>query len=229
MFQDIGQQFSNIKRAIAGAFGYVFEYKLVLGKALLIPFILLLAVSLLEMEVFHGGQAILLTTASAVLHAIFAITTHRVVLLGAGAVPRWGMYRLTGREVRFVLYMIGLGLLMIPVGMLSLIPLIGFVVMLLVIIYLVSRLSLVFPAIATDQPMGFGDSWQATRSHQLFMLVMVGAFPVLLSLPEILLAYVPDNGLLASITSLLTTVFVISALSMAFKIIKESEATAIET
>lgn len=218
-------QFKNIKRAIIGTFGYVFEYWKTLGKALLIPFLLLLAIDLYEyeMESPNVGLVILLTIISVFLNAIFAITTHRVVLLGPDSVPTWGLYKLTGREIKFVLYIIGLGLLMIPAGLLSIIPLVGFVLMILLIAYLAGRLSLVFPAIATDYPMTFGESWQATENHQLFMVAIVVVFPIAIAVPEALLGYVPYGGILISVISLLTTVFVVSALSMAFKIIKEQE------
>ena len=157
------------------------------------------------------------------LYAVLAITTHRIILLGPESISEWGVYVPRKREFYFVLYSIGLGLLMIPFGFLALIPTVGWFIAALAIIYMMARLSLVFPAIATDQGWTFSDSWKATRNHQILMMVVVAIFPFVISIPEQLLSHVPYIGVFVSLLSACSMVFVVAALSVAFQVIAESE------
>ncbi len=213
----------NIKRTIWGAFGYVFEYRKPLVKALFIPIILLILTEALSSQ--DGGYALIIsmTVISFIAYTILAITTHRIILLGPGLVSPWGMNIPSKRELRFFMYSIGLGLLIIPFGLLSLIPNVGWVIGLMAIFYVISRLSLVFPAIATDHDWTFTDSWNATREHQFHMLVVVAIFPFLIGIPEQLLSNLPFMGVIVNILSALTLVFVIAALSVAFQVIIQAD------
>jgi hypothetical protein len=221
MFGNAGEQWVNLKRAVIGAFGYIYEYKSALAKALLLPLLLMVAISYLELQSSNFSILIILMVVSMFIYAIFAITTHRIILLGPQSVPTWGMYKLTKREARFVLYAIGLGLLTVPFSVFVFIPFIGVIFFLLAMFYLMGRLSLVFPAIATDNPLTFAGSWEATKEYQLFMIGVVAIFPAVISIPEILLYEIPYMEFLGSLFSLATTVLTVAALSMAYKILKE--------
>lgn len=219
MFNNSRMQLSNTKKAILGAFAYLFEYKVAFIKALIIPFVLLMLITYGMAQDIHAGLVVLLAVLAYLIQAVFAITTHRIILLGRDSVPEWGIYKLTKREIKFVLYMIGLILAMIPFSPFVFIPHVGAIMFVCVILYFVSRLSLVFPAIATDEPISFGDSWENTRHYQLFMLLVLVVFPGIIAIPENILSNFSGLAYVSSVLSVITTVLVIATLSMAYKIL----------
>lgn len=212
----------DIKRTIWGAFGYVYVYRTPFAKALLVPIAILVILGAIPIQEPGSTLMVLLTILPLFIYTLLAITTHRIILLGPESVPEWGVYIPRKREFHFVLYSIGMGLCMIPFGFLALIPTVGWVIAVIAIIYMMARLSLVFPAIATDQSWSFPDSWKATRNHQALMLIVVAIFPFAISIPEQLLRHLPYMGLLVNLLSAFTMVFVVAALSVAFKIITEN-------
>lgn len=200
----------------------MYEYRKPFAKALFIPITILVALGALPIQQPWSASMALLTIVPVFIYTILAITTHRIILLGPDSVSEWGIYMPRKREIYFVFYSIGLGLLMIPFSLLALIPAIGWVIAVVAIIYLMARLSLVFPAIATDQGWSFSDSWKATRNHQILMMIVVAIFPFVISIPERLLIHVPYTGMFVSFLSALTMVFVVAALSVAFQVITEN-------
>lgn len=214
----------NIKRTLLGAFGYVYALRVPLARALLAPVLLLVALDLLPIDGKHPGYVFLGSVASTLLYTLLAVTTHRMILIGPGSVPEWGLYPPTRREVLFVLYSIALGLMMLPIGLLALIPTVGMALTLIAVAYLLGRLSLVFPAIATDQGWSFSRSWRATANHQVLMTVVVVIFPLVMSIPELLLSQLPGLGPLVSLIGACTLVFMVAALSVAFQVITREDA-----
>ena len=212
----------DIKRTIWGAFGYVYEFRKPFSKALLLPIIILSVLGVIPVQEHGFALMVLLTILPLFIYTVLAITTHRIILLGPDSVSEWGVYVPRKREFHFILYSVGLGLLMAPFGFLALIPTIGWVMAIVAIIYMMARLSLVFPAIATDQGWSFSDSWKATKNHQVLMIIVVAIFPFVISIPEKLLSYVPYAGLLVNLLSAFTMVFVVAALSVAFQVITEN-------
>ena len=226
----------NIKRIIWGAFGYVYVLGTVFIKALLIPI-----AALIILDIIFAGQSERKSTGALVglsvfIHTIIAITTHRIILLGPNSIPEWGIYIPRKREFYFAIHLIGLGVFMIPVSLtiilLSLFMptstttfVAALVIYLLAFSYIAARFSLVFPAIATDQSLSFSDSWKATRSHQLSMIMVVAIFPIIVSIPEQLLYYLPYMEIIASLLAAITTILTIAALSVAFQVITEKPAT----
>jgi len=82
----------------------------------------------------------------------------------------------------------------------------------------------VFPTIAIDRPISFTDSWQLTRRHQVLMIFVVIVFPFALMTPVYLLRLLPYSFVLTSFFSTLTTVFTVTALSVAYKYITQTPA-----
>ncbi len=186
------------------------------------PFVLLLLLGYLAGPEMGGGLMVLLSLLYLVVYAVIAVITHRVILLGPESVAEWGLSLPQKREFYFILYSIGLGLCMIPVGLFAMIiPVVGVVVSVLVMLYLIARLSLVFPAIATDQDWSFSDSWKATKKHQPLMIVVIVVVPLVVAIPEQLLSLIPYLGFLAVLLSVFTMVYIVAALSVAFQIITE--------
>ena len=214
----------NIKRTLLGAFAYIYQYRKPFSKALLLPVVFLVVIELMPVHESDTGSIFLLRFLSFLIYIVLAISTHRIILLGPQSVSEWGVYMPGKREFTFFMYSIGIGLLMIPFSFLSFIPYMGFLVAGISMAYMMGRLSLILPAIATDREWSFSDSWKATRNHQVLMMVVVGLFPFIISIPELLLSYIPYSGLLVSLLSAITLILVISALSVAFQVIAENPA-----
>ncbi|PHS13552.1 MAG: hypothetical protein COA86_17020 [Kangiella sp.] len=214
----------NIKKIVLYALGYLISYRKELAKSLVIPFVAIFVKDLPEINGTGFYFNILLSSImSVLLYTFVAITTHRVILLGPNHIAKWGIYIPTWREAYFVLYSIGLALLIALMSLISFLPIIGGVLTIVFIIYIMARLSLVFPAIATDHKWSFSDSWNATQDHQLLMVLVVGIFPFFLTIPGIVLSYIPYANWLNTLVSLFTTVFVVAVLSVAFKEITQEE------
>lgn len=211
----------EFKRVIAGAFVYVIENKQALTKALAIPFV---AYLLIDASIFldlPSALAFVLAVLSVGVQAIFAITTHRVLLLGPGSVSPWGITSWSKRETFFVLHIIGLGFLIMVLSIIGFIPFIGSVVALVLICWVMGRLSLVFPGIAVDKGVSFGLSWEMTQNYQMLMFLVVILFPILLAIPAIMLTFVPYTFLLSSFISTFVIVFQVAALSVVYQLITE--------
>ena len=211
----------EFKRVIAGAFVYVIENKQALTKALAIPFV---AYLLIDASIFldlPSAMAFVLAVLSVGVQAIFAITTHRILLLGPGSVSPWGITSWSKRETFFVLHIIGLGFLIMVLSIIGFVPFIGSVVALVLICWVMGRLSLVFPGIAVDKGVSFGLSWEMTQNYQMLMFLVVILFPILLAIPAVMLTFVPYTFLLSSFISTFVIVFQVAALSVAYQLITE--------
>jgi len=209
----------KIKIIILGAFGYGYEYRVVLGKALLFPTVLIVSLGVLsESDVTHPAR-MAIGVGQWIASTLFAVTIHRIILKGSGSVPKWGIYKFGTREFRFLIYVFGIALLMTPVALLVFIPYIGYFISVVLILYFLSRLSLVFPAIALNQSPTLADSWRATKDHKITMFLIVVIFPLVISIPEVLLGFIPYISVFVSLVSCFTAIFVIAALSVAYKII----------
>lgn len=211
---------NHIKTVLLGTLGYLLEYRQVLIRALLVPFILYIALD--AMEEFNPDRIarIGLFIAGLIVQTMFAITTHRVILLGPNQIPRWGMLTWTRREMLFAMNMIRLGLMTVPLILLVYIPIIGLALTVMLMIWVLSRLSLIFPAIAIDHTMSLKTSWQLTRQYQLMMVFVVVVLPAILAFPIYFLKQLPYSFFLTSPFSTFTTVFTVTALSVAYKIIQ---------
>jgi hypothetical protein len=211
----------EFRKVVAGAFVYVAKYRKALTKALAIPFAVYLLIDAATLLDLHPALAWFFSILGIGVQAIFAITTHRVVLLGPSSVSTWGINSWTKRETFFVLHVIGLALLMIPMAFIGQIPIVGTLVALVLIFWITGRLSLVFPGIAIDKGVSFRMSWEMTENSQLLMFLVVILFPILLSIPVIILDFIPYTFLLSSLISTSIIVFQVAALSMAYQLISE--------
>lgn len=205
-----------------GALGYVYHYKIQFLKILVFPFLFFTVYYLnasLSDNAFYSWGGIF---AVWIIYTQIAVVTHRIILLGPNSVPNWGVYIPTTRELNFFVKSFIMGLLMIPVSILNIFPDVGPYLFTIVSCYLFSRLSLVFPSIAVDSPWSFSDSWVITKDHQILMLVVILIFPLVITIPELLLSELPYTSLLVTFISLITLVIMVAALSVAFKVINES-------
>ena len=205
------------KKVVAGAVVIVVEQWRVFAKTLLFPSLLYCVVDLAQR--FEPTPAVVAVTLllGIGLQTVIAVTTHRLVLLGPGSVPEWGLRSWTKRESLFLLYLFGLVLISMPTAVLQLIPVIGWLAMMAGMAWLASRLSLVFPAVAVEQDISFRCAWSMSAKHQWPLLITVVVFPAILSIPIVLLARVPYASLASSLLAAAATVLTIAALSLAYR------------
>ena len=160
-----------------------------------------------------------------------AITTHRISLLGEDSVPKFGSYIFGLREFKFLFKTILFGIIVGIISTLTLlIPIAGIFILPILLILLISRLSLVFPALACDDEMGFIQAWKSTKKFKLLTILMVIIFPVVFSFSvgivytfaiEFLVKLIsPHLMILYSILNVFIMVFSIAALSSVYKIVR---------
>lgn len=209
-----------------GAIATVLHHWRALLQALLVPSALLIATTASAQFPIHEFLWLPLLILELALITVFAITTHRIVLLGAGSVPQWGFLRWTSRETYFALHLIGFGV--VSAVMAASLPVVG-VLGLLVLVYFFARVCLVFPAAAIDQGVTILSSWSLTRRHQILMILAVCVFPILIYAPFwLLLIAVPDAAagslwFIGAVVDILVAVLVTSVLSLAYQEISRFE------
>ena len=214
----------EFKKVVAGAFYFAYFHRFALAKALAWPAVAWALIDLASYKMQEGVSAIILQILSVCIHAVFAITIHRILLLGPASVSPWGLTSWTQRETNFVLHGLGLFLIACVAMLLVLLPYIGIVLAMVACFWLAGRFSLVFPGIAVEHNVTFRRSWELTQHHQLFMMLVVIVFPILLGIPAYLLETFVDSTLLSSLLFAVLLVFQIAALSMAYRMITEEAA-----
>jgi len=211
----------EFQKVISGAFYYVLKYKLQLAKALAVPFVAFLAIDAIYVPELNDLASWVLGFLSILLQSLIAITTHRIVLLGPASVPTWGIRSFSKREFFFVLHVFGLTAVTIPVALIGVTSVVGLVAAVILMCWLVGRLSLVFPGIATDKGVTFKVSWKLTQNYQGLMSMVVVLFPLMLSIPSLLLQLLPHSRIIGTFIESFATVFQVAALSMAYHLITD--------
>lgn len=225
----------QLSRIVFEAFYVVWWNRITFGKALAIPFALFTVLDFLDLLDIPDLLARAFSLLTLLVSAVFAIVTHRLVLLGPGSVGEWGLRSITRRELLFAGYLIAISVMaLLPGAAMSLLvkstelPLGPFLVAALIIYaYLFSRFSLVFPGTAVDEWVTPGRSWRLSRHHQLHLFFVVVVFPMLLMLPSFISMLLPSmlDVLIGSILSTLMLVFTVAALSIAYREIVRVEGT----
>lgn len=207
-----------------------------LAYTLLLPLVVSLAIDFGSNYPLGNALSFLMNLLSIVVHSIFAITVHRIIIMGAGSVGRYGMVTWSRRETLFALYITFGSMVTVLLEYLApqdVIP--GKVLFLiaLMVIWAASRLSLIFPGIATDKAISPLLSWKLTQKHQPLMIkvtILVPVFwAVLYSLtPQIGLVTAQENEngyalLIDMIFYYSILVFEIALLSTVFKKIVQKE------
>ena len=147
------------------------------------------------------------------------INIHRVFLLGPGSVPRWGLYWPGRRELRFSLYLFISLIILVPLSALKLVPGIGWLLSVIASGWVLGRICLVFPAVATDENWSMFTAWKASKGHSNLMLIVAGIFSVLIGLPELLISSVPYAEPISLLLSLVTMVITVAAVSAAYNVL----------
>ena len=188
---------------------------------------------------------VLLSILGLVIETWFAVTTHRLVLLGPDSVPTWGLRKITRREVLFLFHALVFIVVLTamfyvmkrtPTVVLSIISQLFepeyllenyYVYMILtaiievfwvcVSLFAINRFTLIFPGIAIDQGVTFPLSWKLTKNHQIPLLMTLIVFPLILGTPGILIRTIPGSTVVVSLLDTLMYVFVVAVLSISYR------------
>ncbi|MDO3386134.1 hypothetical protein QWI17_09830 [Gilvimarinus sp. SDUM040013] len=209
----------DTSKVLAGALFFIKDNVRTLIMALLWPTIVLTLIDLtfyLELGFIYSFVFELI---SFIIQVIFAITIHRLVLLGPASLSRWGIVRWTWIETKFLIRFVVLSFaIFIPIILLvSTIP--GIIVGALLALLLASRLSLVFPAIAIDKRMSFIESWRLTKNHFVLMMTVIVLLPILFGATVYIFQFMPYGYFLSIPLYLLFIVYEVVALSLSYHLI----------
>jgi len=226
----------------------IFDNYEAIVKALIMPVLLLLVLNFVSSSLISTEQKISLGSLffiflSIIVDIVILITVHRILILGREAVPRWGIQKFEQREFNFFLkYLIVAVVFVLTVALMSaFLQIIGlnifvaiFISMLVFSIFL-SRISLVFPAIAVDIKMSFRDSFYYTKNFKFLIFITVIIFPVLFSLLfggvyTLLISFIYASisvnlNFLFVLLNVVVSVFLVSALSNTYIYISETLAS----
>ena len=204
----------------------IFAFRAQLSKALLLPFISSVLLDVLSLAWSNFFWGIIYSILSLMLRTIIAITTHRMMLLGPSHVPEWGIIKWSRRENVFIFHILALVLILFLISFLFFlfhhVAIIFIILLILYILLLIPRLSLVFPAIAIGDACTFKNSWFFTKNYQKLMVFSTILIPLIVSIPEILIGYIPHTFLIVSVLSNLTIIIGVSSLSLSYRFIKEA-------
>lgn len=233
------------RKILSETVSFVFGNRNRLLRALCIPFLLYTAIGFVNSINHPMRGTVLLSILGLVIETWFAVTTHRLVLLGPDSVPTWGLRKITRREALFLLhalvFIIALTVIFYimkrtPTVVLSItsqlfkpehflenyyaymIPIaIINVFWICVVLFAINRLTLVFPGIAIDQGVSFPLSWKLTKNHQIRLFITLIVFPLILGTLGILIRTIPGSTVMVSLLNTLMYVFVVAALSISYR------------
>ena len=209
----------SIGKVIAGSIAIVIDRWPQLVRALAILFVISVVIGWMPVDPQNPLLTGILLGIQLPVHTLFAITTHRVVLMGEGAVPRWGIGGWGRREISFILHLLGLtfaAMFLMALGLVLPPPLAVLVAIGIAVVF--SSLSLVFPAIAVGDELDVAGAWNLAEGYRLLMVVAVCLFPFVLVLMFALLGFLVPQAiyLIAPVFQGLMTIFAVTALSVAY-------------
>jgi len=212
-------------------------------KSLLPTGILLFILNIIEIKTYWpAGDAVQLLHLAITggVFTLFAITCHRTLLLGSQSVPQYGVTSWSAREWRFlwwgmVAYFFLIVLFMLVAIMLSVFtssvggPGFGFSGALSLLgiipgIYVFSRLSILFPAVAIEKKVGWDWALATSKYNGWRLVVIVGLIPLVFGFSPALLCR--DTCIVVDVLwafiGIIFTVFEIALLSLSFKYLSEN-------
>jgi hypothetical protein len=206
-------------KTVVGSLYYAYKYKKQIAQATVIPILLSMILEWLLANITTGFLAVILLLPQFVLPAIVAINVHRVVISGDNSVPKWGRFKIGKIELRFIGYSMLMITAFLPVALLSALdvsPVVTLSLILLVILPLICRLSIIFPAIAVGKDVSLQYAWEVSKSNTLYICgVMLLMF--LLSMLVIMpIAFLSSSQLLLGVIGQIVGIFIIVSLSLTY-------------
>lgn len=194
-------------------------------------------------RIFELDQILLLLFIGFILMMLnisIAVTVHRIAILGNDSVSKYGSFILDKRDFKFLFKSMLLVLIfIIPNAIISLIPVVGVFLSFIFTVMLVSRLSLVFPALSCDEEISFKESWNLTKDYKLLTFVMLVLFPVIFSISvsfvySLLIAFLTNViseyfSIFYSFLNIFIMIFIVSLLSNLYIEIKSKKIDSLES
>ena len=224
------------KEIIKVTFEKLFSKWQAVTKALIPPLIILMLIEVYtkqiqNLETVSAVEFGILLILSILASVYVAVTTHRILLLGEDSVPTWGTLRFTHRELTYLSKTFLLAILLaIPIVIVSIVGNFFALAGLMIAVILFSRLSLVFPAISIDEPLGFKDSWELTKDYKFLTFLTLILFPAILALVvgfvySIVIGFLvklisPHLHVLSAVLDVFITVFIVGFLSSTYMYIR---------
>lgn len=236
----------NVKKILVGAFVFPWHYRDAFFKALIIPLLFIVAFEqgMDQIEQHLSFKYWMLFVLYLGVLTLFSVICHRLVLIDPKAVSSVSHLRFGRREIRFLYWIIILSLVFMTIGLLWILLVnftirysIGgpdnlgwYVAIFLAALpasYVTARLSVLFPAIATDMEFSLKWAWKLTANNGWRLAVIVAGLPVILAAVLNVLyrdqASLMETVVVSFIGSALTAVEVV-AISLAYQeLIKAGE------
>lgn len=187
----------------------------VLARTLIFLFIAFIIMDTFYLYAFTNLTVWIVYFFNLIVWTLLALNTHRVILLGASSVPRWGISKWTIRETSFFIATALMGMSFLPLismqtfGLFVIVPF-------LFILWLFLRFALIFPDIAIHSRIDFNRSWELTRNHTLLMFYAIILLPIIMSIPLYLVRSLGGGIYIQSILSNFFVVIEITALSTCY-------------
>ena len=204
-------------------------------QALIITLSILVVIDFVYSQVQQedGVEFFLYILVNSIVYVCFAVTCHRLVLLGGDSVPRLGIFRWSQREFRFLLWGLKIGVVFFILFMIILLsvyvvfdPEEELITPILVIIlapfaYFLSRVILLFPSTAADKDYDLRWAYKLTEGNGFQMMAIVVLIPLTMTGIDELIKYLYGEGKIISLLMLalayIVTVFEIAAISLSYK------------
>lgn len=234
-------------------------HRVTLFKALIIPFILLTMINIIfdnfmiydevqEKLIFVNEEekyiVYFLLFLTFLINISIAVSVHRILLINDDISP-WQSVKITRREWKFFLksfliFLFGsltfLLIFFFSTALLNIIIanfafLVAIFLSLIFTLVVISRISIVLPAVATDEEIGFYEAFSITRNYKFLSFYMIGIFPTIISILVFFVYGLIINFLtvvvstyfevLYSLLNMFITVLVISCLSVTYRYLKQ--------
>ncbi len=203
-----------------------------------IPILFLIGLGYVE-AYFSGTFDYLFAFIGFLAYAFLAVTCHRIIILGTDSVPIFGVRKWTMRETRFFGWMIGLYIMIVFIIFsiatlpIVIIPLFEGRAMYLIIplsiisalpgVYVLSRLSLIFPATSVDEKVSIKWSWDTSRNNGWRLSIIVCALPAVAGYIQNIFTSEDDGFFISTLLMLVAFIVLIieiAALSLTYKELK---------
>lgn len=175
-----------LKSIIDDTISSLADNSLTLLKVTVVPIILMFGLEALRAATLtlETYQVFLFQIADSIIWALFAISIHRVILLGESSVGPLGNIRLKSRELMYIAYGFLIGIVIgFIVFFLGLIPILGFILAITLTAIFLSRISILLPAVAVDNNIGVRRVWELSDGYTLTCVGSVVLIPLILAFP----------------------------------------------
>lgn len=232
MLNDTIASFYDTFKILKTSQTYIIYYHRTLLRALLLPFTLFMAFAIL-MDYFRVHLVVYLLVLLALMMKN-AIVIHRVLIIGHGSVPKWGIEAFNKRESRYFMFQI-LSMLVIaflPFLVLNVFtgndqedPLASpfYILSQVLAYYLMARISLIFPAAAVDEKLTIKEAWALTTNFKITVFLLIAVVPYVLTSVSNIIAKSVNAYWLSMLMFLLVTAYIVAVLSVTYKRITEDE------